>query len=155
MSQNLLLLPSLCLNHLPHLCQARLSDCPPHVCVPGPPTGSWTPPTGRGECGWRRGAKWPTWNWKTKSLVSKRQSDGRTDRQGSAIVYCHCIVSSSSPSLVLICSKVTQQPGYFEPQRLTNTIRLFCLLISVILTKITTMSVWCDFRGTFSPWPQS
>lgn len=41
-------------------------------------------PTGRGACVWRPGAKWPTWNWKTKSLVRERS------RQTSAIVYWHC-----------------------------------------------------------------
>lgn len=63
-----------------------------------------------------------------------RRRDGQTDRQTGqchcllcCCKSCHCIVSSSTPSLVLICSKVTQplskQAGYFEAQRLIIIIR--------------------------------
>lgn len=52
-------------------------------------------------------------------ISGKQQTDRQTDRQGSVIVYCHCdCIVSTTPSLVLICSKVTQpassQAGYFE-----------------------------------------
>lgn len=153
--RRLLLLPSLCLNHLAHLRHALTDPLPP-------------------PCLCARAADWkldsPDWTGRMRltargkvayvkledKISGERETVSQSDR-GSVIVYClvvnHATVSSSTPSLVLICSKVSQPvsklSGYFEAQRLIIKIRLLFCLFSCVWKNIPSFQCGATPVGRF------